>query len=134
MLPSVVRMIPVEIDHIIGLVVERLVPEAFQEIVVQQSLYVVRSSMNSEHGNRLLKRDRSVQPRQLPAELGDSFTCRVTLLRGERHEVLANMIIGKYARRSHFPIDVEKELATGPDLLLHGLDRRSRVGRVMQHP
>ena len=34
MLPGVVRMIPVEIDHVVGFVIERLVPEAFQEIVI----------------------------------------------------------------------------------------------------
>ena len=37
MLPSIVRMIPVEIDHVVGFVIERLVPEALQKIVVEQA-------------------------------------------------------------------------------------------------
>ena len=60
MLPSVVRMIPIEIDHVVGFVIERIVPEAFHEVVIEQPLHVMDTGRNAKNRNGLFQRYRRI--------------------------------------------------------------------------
>src|SRR5262249_56888788 len=50
MLPSILRIIPIEIDHIVRFKIECIIPITFDEVVVDQPLNVVRSE---EHTSEL---------------------------------------------------------------------------------
>src|SRR5262249_20202827 len=66
-LPGVMRMIPIEIDHVVGLIVEGLVPEALEKIVINEPLDIVRTSRDIQDGDRLGEANLGVEARELPA-------------------------------------------------------------------
>src|SRR5262249_40735398 len=69
MLPSILWMIPIKIDHIVRFKIESIIPKTFNEVVVHQPLHVVSARGNTEDLNGLLQRDGRVQPRQLASHL-----------------------------------------------------------------
>src|SRR5262245_59323354 len=100
-------MIPIEIDHIVGLVVEGVVPEAFKEVVVKQSLDIMGAGGDSEDWNRLLQGDRCVQAGQLAPEFRNALAGRITIFRRKAHEAFANVTIGEDASCAHLTVDIK---------------------------
>ena len=69
MLPSVLWIIPIEIDHIVRFKIECIIPITFDEVIVDQPLNVVSARGNAEDLDGLLQRDGRVQLRQLASHL-----------------------------------------------------------------
>ena len=73
------------------------------------------------------------KPGQLPAEFGDSLTCRITIFGRKRHEVLPNVIVGKHPHGAHLAVDIEEELTPGPHFSVQRFDRGAGVRRMMKY-
>src|ERR1041384_4170210 len=120
MLPSIVRMIPVEVHHVIRLEIKRLIPEALQKRVIDQPLNVMSPGRYPERLDRTVQRDPRIQPAQLSSELGNAFASRVAFLGRKLGELRAKMRIAELPRRTHFSVEIEKELAAGFHLSIKG--------------
>ena len=60
MLLGIVRMVPIEVHHVVGLEIEGVIPEALQKGVINQSLHIMRSGGDAEDFDRPAERDRRV--------------------------------------------------------------------------
>src|SRR5215204_3176348 len=80
-LPRIVRVVPIEIDHVVCFEVERIVPKALDEIVVDQSLDVMCAGGDPEHFNWLFEGDTSADSAQFTSHFGQGTTCIETFLR-----------------------------------------------------
>src|SRR5579871_5018028 len=132
-LPGVVRVIPVEIHHVVRFEIERFIPETLEEVVVEQSLNVVLAGRDAESRHALLQLDLRVEPRQLPAQFREPFAGKVARLGGELHEFAAQVLIGELAGSAHLSIDIEEELPSRLHLAEQGKNGSPGIRRVVQH-
>src|SRR5215472_16297092 len=101
MLPSVLRMIPIEIDHVICLEIKTLVPEAFQNIVINEPLHIMGTRRNIEHRNWTLQSDLRIEARQLTTEFGDRFTSGIAVLQTQFSKLLPYRSVSELTKCSH---------------------------------
>src|SRR5262245_48392901 len=117
-LPGVFRVIPVEVHHRVGVLVERGIPEALDEVVVDEALDVVRAGGNAEHLNRALERDARIEATQRSPEVGQGPARLETILGRELLEMVTDVLITKLPRGSHLLVDVKEEHAASLDLAI----------------
>src|SRR5580704_5739271 len=131
-LPGVMRVIPVEIDHVVDFKIESVVPEAFDEPVVDQALHIVRSGRDVQDVDGLGQRDLGIEAAELTPELGKGPAGRIAFLGRHLGEVPADILIAELTRGPHLLVDVEEKLAAGPDLLVERTHCRTRIRGMVQ--
>src|SRR5262249_16417609 len=80
MLPCIVRIIPIEVDHVIRFKIEGFVPKALNEVIIQKPLDVVRAGRNAEDLDGLCQRNRRIEAAQFASHFGQrpaNFEARV---------------------------------------------------------
>src|SRR5262249_45431332 len=133
MLPSILWMIPVKIDHIVRFQIECVIPEAFDEIVVNEPLNVVRAGGNAEDLDRLLQRDGRGQPSQLASHFGSCPTFFQTSFRRQLAKFSSNVVVADLPGCAHFFVKVKEKLASWAELAIQRADCGFGIWRVVKN-
>ena len=110
-----------------------VVPEALQEVPVDEALDVLRARLDREHRDRFGNVDLRVDVRQRPAELGDAAAERIAVLGAHLRRALADEVVGELPDRRLLAVHVDRHARAGLREPPDRRERRVRVGRVVQH-
>src|SRR5215831_18657641 len=133
MFPSIVWMVPVKVHHVVRFEIECVVPEAFQKVVIHQTLDIVLTRWNAEDGDTFFQSNPSFQIGKFAAEFSEALAECIACLWLQRCVRTPDVFVAKLASRTHFAINVEKELPSWLHFSEKCFERGTGVRSMVEH-